>query len=586
MARPGFLLPLLLLVPLAAAQTPAAPDPRLREARERIANEDWAGAIELLEARLAEGDDASACLLLARALDGRGDWEAALSVLELAAEDATVGAQAHHAALKLCARNELVEDALAHLELALEQGFQGPLLLLNDPDLASLRELDAFRALVPPLKPSSECFLERPRILHTFYGEAPGDVFGWIGRDLGDADGDGRSDLLISAPFKALDGPSAGRIYVYSGATGALLFTRDGSPGECLGIGIESAGDVNRDGHMDAIAGGIHNGLPNLPPGPGMAYVYSGKDGSTLLTLTRGVANDELGRKVSGGVDFDDDGHPDVLVGAPGTGPDGRAPGSAFLFSGKDGSLLCELRGEQPGDLFGASNAVWEGKGRKLLALGAGNGGEGDRGAVSVHEWRDGKPVPRFTIENDATGLALGGMFVAFVGDMTGDGISEVYASDWRNGANGSQSGRIYVHDGDTGARLFTLTGERAGIGFGTCTADVGDVTGDGLADLLVGAWQAADGAPGGGKSTLYAGGATAEALRVLATYTCSEPGETSGFDTTGVGDLDGDGGVDFLVTGGYSPVAGRRSGRCFVIAGPVSYGVSHFPPPAAGGGK
>src|SRR5262245_62683622 len=81
------------------------------------------------------------------------------------------------------------------------------------------------------------------RVLHEFVGEAAGDQFGWIGRNAGDCDGDGVNDVLLSAPTKALGGPAAGRVYVYSGKSGALLFTHDGKPGEQLGMGIESAGD-------------------------------------------------------------------------------------------------------------------------------------------------------------------------------------------------------------------------------------------------------------------------------------------------------------------------------------------------------
>ena len=46
-------------------------------------------------------------------------------------------------------------------------------------------------------------------------------------------------------------------------------------------------------------------------------------------------------------------------------------------------------------------------------------------------------------------------------------------------------------------------------------------------------------------------------------------PGDTLGFDATGLGDVDGDGAVDFLLTSGWSEVRGPRTGRVFVVAGP-----------------
>jgi hypothetical protein len=552
-------LPLLLSVTTAAPQGSA---PTLAAARQKIDAQDWSGAAAILEELVAANDrNGNAWFLLGLAKSKGGDWEEGLDAYRIAAEFGQLAPSAHYNAARLCARNGLVEDALLHVELALEAGFEGRGLLLNDPDLASLQADERFQALVPPLKPSTELFTERPRVLHTFYGEAPGDVFGWIGRDAGDADGDGRSDLLISAPYSQEGGPGAGKIYVYSGATGELLFQRVGKPGEGLGIGIETAGDVNGDGHADSLAGAYNQGQ-----GPGVAYVYSGKDGATLLTLTTGEKGDLLGRKVSGGVDFDGDGRSDLLVGAPGAGPDGRGAGKAHVFSGRTGEVLATIEGERGGDAFGAGNAVWSDGETKLLAVGAANAGDGNRGRVVVYRWEEGGPEPAFAIESDPDGSALGGMFVSFPGDMDGDGISEVYASDWQ-AAN--STGRIYVHSGASGDRLFVLSGKIAGEGFGTCTADVGDVDGDGRADLLVGAWQNPTAARGGGKCTLYACGPEG-ARRVLATYTCNAPGETLGFDTTGVGDLDGDGGTDFLVTGGYSTVSGQRSGRAFVIAGPV----------------
>ena len=71
-------------------------------------------------------------------------------------------------------------------------------------------------------------------------------------------------------------------------------------------------------------------------------------------------------------------------------------------------------------------------------------------------------------IEADETGSALGAMFLSVPGDVDGDGVPDVYASDWSNGAKGPSTGRVYVHSGEDGHRLLTLTGETAGEGFGT----------------------------------------------------------------------------------------------------------------------
>ena len=54
-------------------------------------------------------------------------------------------------------------------------------------------------------------------------------------------------------------------------------------------------------------------------------------------------------------------------------------------------------------------------------------------------------------------------MFVSVLGDVDGDGVPDVYASDCTNAAKGPSTGRVYVHSGKDGQRLLTLTGERPG---------------------------------------------------------------------------------------------------------------------------
>ena len=117
---------------------------------------------------------------------------------------------------------------------------------------------------------------------------------------------------------------------------------------------------------------------------------------------------------------------------------------------------------------------------------------------------------------------------------------------------------------GSDGRPFFRLSGEEAGDGFGIGSADIGDTNADGYADLLIGAWQYSRVAPSGGKVYLYSG----KDGTVLRTITGRIPGETLGFDATGIGDIDGDGTIDLLITASWSNVNGFRSGRMWVISG------------------
>jgi hypothetical protein len=170
----------------------------------------------------------------------------------------------------------------------------------------------------------------------------------------------------------------------------------------------------------------------------------------------------------------------------------------------------------------------------------------------------------RWSIDSDSSGAALGAMFTSIVGDVNGDKVPDVFASDFTNSASGPSTGRVYLHSGADGRRLFQLTGERSGDGFGIGSAEAGDVNRDGFDDVVVGAWQHSNAAPSGGKIYVYSG----KDGTLLRTITGRISGETLGFDATGVGDVDGDGVVDLLVTSSWSNVRGFRSGRMFVISG------------------
>jgi hypothetical protein len=299
-------------------------------------------------------------------------------------------------------------------------------------------------------------------------------------------------------------------------------------------------------------------------PGSGHAYVYSGRDGRVLLTMTAENAADGFGAHVAGVGDVNHDGHADVIVGAPANGANGAGAGRAYVYSGKDGRVLFTLTGEHAGDGFGSTVSGGTTGTHTFLIVGAQAGGASHRGQTYVYTSLSQKPA--FTIDSDETGAALGAMFTSLVGDLDGDKVPDVYASDFSNSAKGPATGRIYVHSGKDGRRILTLTGETAGEGFGIGPARAGDVNHDGHDDLIVGSWQYGAVAASAGRAYLYSG----KDGSLLKTYTGRIPGETFGFDAVGVGDIDHDGTVDLLITSAWSGIKGFHSGRMFVISSGV----------------
>jgi hypothetical protein len=537
---------------------PVAAEVTLQDAMTRLQANDAAGAVRILdEVTKKEPSNGRAWRNLALANQRLKNLDAAMQAYKQALDvDPSFPTPMFQLAI-LSASKDDHEEAFAWLSKAKASHKLDMTQMDATPELAALKTDPRYAALLPVRKDFDDPFVEPVTVIREWDGEAANDQFGWIARSIGDVDRDGVADFVTSAPTFKAAAENSGRIYVYSTKSAKLLWKADGHANDQLGTGLEAAGDTNGDGIPDVVASA---------PGGGYANIYSGRDGGVLRTLKAENINDDFGRHVAGVGDVNRDGYADVIVGAPNNSVAGDKAGRAYVYSGKDGSILLTLSGEQANDNFGSAVAGFSDQRHIVLMVGAPGAGSHHTGRTYVYDGLSS--VPKFKIEADETGAALGQMFLTVLGDVDGDGVPDVYASDWSNSAKGPSTGRVYIHSGKDGHRLFTLTGETAGEGFGTSSSVAGDVDGDGHADVIVGAWQYSGGAVGAGRAYLYSGFDG----HLFRTYTCRTPGDTFGFDSVTMGDVKGDGTSAFLITSGWSGVHGYHSGRIFLI----SSGIKH----------
>jgi hypothetical protein len=332
-----------------------------------------------------------------------------------------------------------------------------------------------------------------------------GALFGSAVSGALDVDGDGYADVLIGAPrYDASAGADEGRALLYRGsATGlastATWTTNGGQAGARYGQSVAWAGDVNGDGYSDVAVGAPQfNG--------GRAFVFHGASsglGATAAWSAEGSqAAAEFGSALSTAGDINGDGYSDVVIGAPlhdGSAPDG---GRAVLFygslSGLAPSPAWSIEGNQPGAALGSAVATagdMDGDGYSDVAIGVPKLDTllADAGRVLVYRGSvTGLTVtPTWSVDGDQVNSGFGSA-IAGAGDVNADGFSDlvVGAPDYDVTATGEGRALLYYGSatGPSTNPAWAVAGGQAGAAFGFSVAPAGDVDGDGIADLLVGA--------------------------------------------------------------------------------------------------
>jgi hypothetical protein len=298
---------------------------------------------------------------------------------------------------------------------------------------------------------------------------------------VGDLNHDGRADFVVGSPSNGSHGTGAGLVRVFSGSNGAVLYSVYGTAGDRLGNSVCTLGDVNGDGFPDFAAGAPRSGVR-----AGYVRVYSGRSGAVLATLNGTGIGDRFGTSVCGAGDVNHDAVPDILVGATGESSAGANAGSAYVYSGANGARLFTFAGPAPGAQLGnavanAGDVNADGYPDFLIAASRDQAGAG---SVFVYSGQNGTLLYHFVGSTIDDYLGRG---VSGAGDTDGDGYDDFsFAGEENN--NELHTGAVFVHSGLDGSLIYTLYGDHVEDDFGLGLSRGGDIDVDGLADLLVGA--------------------------------------------------------------------------------------------------
>jgi large repetitive protein len=309
------------------------------------------------------------------------------------------------------------------------------------------------------------------------------------------------------------------------------------------GYSVSSAGDVNGDGWADMMISAVYQIVPGLGGYTGVTYVIYG---SAALTSSQSISLTNVGTSVAGFVisgwqageksgtsvssagDFNGDGKADLLVGAHLNSTGGTYAGATYVILGKSDNTAVDLAninnnsggfvilGENSNDFSGisvSSGGDINGDGLGDLIVGAMIKDE----TSTTHPGKTyvvfGRTTANATIDLGQLGAGgftivstdakdSSGFNVSSAGDINGDGLADIILGARQRTESGVlRVGQSYVVYGKANTTQINLTdvannqGGFAIIGQGTAdltgyaVSAAGDVNGDGLADLMVGAY-------------------------------------------------------------------------------------------------
>ena len=316
-------------------------------------------------------------------------------------------------------------------------------------------------------------------------GAAAGDRTGWSISGLGDVNGDDLADIAVgmrngfnSASFVVFGKLGGEDVHLSEfGAAGAEEgFRIEGaSENDFSGYSVSGAGDVNGDGLADIVVGS-----PGANESDGGAYIVFGKaDSQTVNLADFAIGNASggfqivgapgagaAGTNVSGAGDVNRDGLADVIIGAPEGSVEGNPLGLAYVVFGKPDARPVRLSDlAEFADGFRIIGPVAASRAGSSVA------GAGDVNADGLADLIVGAPhVTGASIDGGYQMPEAGAAYIVF-----GKGDGNDVALD--------------VFGDDPNAAGFQLHGAASNDRAGGSVSGAGDTDGDGMADLVVGAY-------------------------------------------------------------------------------------------------
>lgn len=328
----------------------------------------------------------------------------------------------------------------------------------------------------------------------------------WFGRtvtNVGDFNNDGRDDLAVGLPLANLendDRGNEGALRLYLGGDDILsvsLTIENDQEEEQFAWSIAALGDFNDDGFDDFAVGAP--GTEVINEYPGRVFVFFGSETPDLepdLVLEGETKGDRFGFSLAGEGDVNNDGIPDLLVGAKFAGPEETpGPGKAYLYFGGEVPAATAgliLSGSSDGDQFGDSVSIGDldGDGAGDIAVGASRFLDSTgavylyRGGVALDEIEDASLVGSVT-------QTLFGRNVDAAGEFNGDAFMDLLVSAPTDIVDGSQSGRVYIYTSNADLELSlaaVLSAATQEAFFGFPSKWLPDINGDGRMDIGAGA--------------------------------------------------------------------------------------------------